>query len=444
MNNIQPGTAKTTNSKGYEAKRAAAVERSKRLRREADLHLTIDLADGVKIEDCALEGVGTLYKDQAPHPLASMTTTFNVKEKEGEERPARPIPGTLLFPEGSTWETKENPNSPYVLTKEDGQLVIKNAGRVVTEVSFCPRPQYHGKTTPEGLDMRLVVGPWSAKSLSYIYSNVCNYEKHGGSCRFCNVNAVAKLFPAGIMGHKAKMKNFKTVLQEALQDGKFGRLCLTGGMLPEAEETQAILEVLEVVRDVTGLKRVPVVTDQTAPLDRKNIEKLYEAGLHGANFDLETGDPGTFKALCPGKDKVQGYQGYIQACKWGVEIFGKGRVRSNFVGGIEPASMLLERMEELCSYGVVAAFSPWNARPGSEMEGLRPPEPEWFLELNQRMLDLWVKYDLIKGADALSCMFCEACPTGGRTSVLARMLLEDPDYKLPELQPMRCVSGTCS
>jgi hypothetical protein len=82
--------------------------------------------------------------------------------------------------------------------------------------------------------------------------------------------------------------------------------------------------------------------------------------------------------ICPGKSKQSGgWRRWLEALEHAAKVFGKGRVRSSIVAGLEPRESTLEGVEVLASLGVIAFPGPWIPNPGSALEGHRTPEASW-------------------------------------------------------------------
>jgi hypothetical protein len=112
------------------------------------------------------------------------------------------------------------------------------------------------------------------------------------------------------------------------------------------------------------------------------IEKYREVGFRTLAINIEVWDRNFFRAYCPGKEEEGGGQEHwIRALEHGVEVFGRGRVRSNIVGGLESKATTLEGIEALASRGIVTIAGGWRPNPGSALEGHRSPEPDWHLDL---------------------------------------------------------------
>jgi hypothetical protein len=118
-----------------------------------------------------------------------------------------------------------------------------------------------------------------------------------------------------------------------------------------------------------------------APLDFSIIDKYKEAGYRNVAMNIEIWDKHIWKTICPGKDsQCGGWENWVRALEYMVKVFGRGRVRSNIVSGIEPKKSVLEGVEYLSDIGVVSLPGPWCPNPGSELEGHRTPETSWHLD----------------------------------------------------------------
>ena len=83
------------------------------LGKEIELKLAL-LIEGIRIEESALEGVGTIYQEQ-------LYEFFDWDHAKAAPK----IPCGIVFPQGSILDIRQNPTSPFALTREDGQLLVK-------------------------------------------------------------------------------------------------------------------------------------------------------------------------------------------------------------------------------------------------------------------------------------------------------------------------------
>jgi hypothetical protein len=100
-----------------------------------------------------------------------------------------------------------------------------------------------------------------------------------------------------------------------------------------------------------------------------------------------------FEVICPGKSQLcGGRQNWLNALDEELRVFGKHRVRSTLVCGIEPKESLFEGLEYLSERGVVVETSQWNVNIGSPLEGHRTPNQDWHWEVFEKMAFLYRKH----------------------------------------------------
>ena len=108
---------------------------------------------------------------------------------------------------------------------------------------------------------------------------------------------------------------------------------------------------------------------------------------------MEVWNEKMFEVICPGKSLECGRRkNWLAALDTEVEVFGKNRVRSTFVSGLEPKEYLLEGAEELTSKGVLPCINQWNVNVGSPLEGHRTPTEEWHWDVFERTVAIYRKY----------------------------------------------------
>jgi hypothetical protein len=155
------------------------------------------------------------------------------------------------------------------------------------------------------------------------------------------------------------------------------------------------IDVAEAIKEATHLDSFNGTACVGAPLDLTVFEKYKEAGYSSAATNLEIWNEKYFDVICPGKSEYcGGRKNWLDALDYELDVFGKFKVRSTFVSGIEPKESLLEGIEHLVSKGVVALPSQWNVNVGSALEGHRTPSPEWHWDVFERTVAIYRKYGL--------------------------------------------------
>lgn len=99
-------------------------------------------------------------------------------------------------------------------------------------------------------------------------------------------------------------------------------------------------------------------------MERFRQEELVDA----ACFNLEVWSEDLFSRICPGKHAFVGYSRWIESLENAVGIFGKGRVYTAMVAGIElepeygmsweqASELAIAGAEALCSKGIIPIYS---------------------------------------------------------------------------------------
>ncbi|MDR1335708.1 MAG: hypothetical protein LBK22_02635 [Tannerella sp.] len=291
----------------------------------------------------------------------------------------------LRLPHGLVTIFKPNANSPLSLEWTDGRYYVIENGNVLTEVFLLDRPQYYGLKTSDGAPMKNIAADGTDGVVFITYSNECALIEKGKDCLFCNINYTKRTYgDAEGIGWKYPKQIGETVAAAYRLDGK-DHLTLSGGFIPERREVDYYVDVAEAIQEHTGLDDFNGTACVGAPHDFNALHKLRDAGFRTLATNLELWDRNFFKAYCPGKDALcGGYDHWVKSLEYSVKVFGFGHVRSNFVGGLEPMTSVLEGIEYLAGKGVVAYANAWIPNNGSALEGHRSPGWQWHLELAQR------------------------------------------------------------
>ncbi|MCD7921578.1 MAG: radical SAM protein [Clostridiales bacterium] len=316
------------------------------------------------------------------------------------------FPSCFYMPKGAyRVQLRWIPESPYVLTKEDGIFVIRRSGKPVLEdVQFAKRPAYYGKKTSDGADMRTIAQDYGYGNIFIVYSNECCLKSEGNDCKFCNINATKDIYgDAQSISWKSARQIGETVKE--CYDNGYDKLTVSGGFVPERREVDYYVDIAEAIQDYTGLSDFNGTACVGAPNDLEAIARYKEAGFSTVATNLEIWNEKMFEVICPGKAQFcGGRDNWLRTLKREVEVFGRFRVRSTFVSGIEPKESLLDGFERLVSEGVIALPSQWNVNVGSELEGHRTPEADWHWDVFERTLAIYRKngltWELLRNATA--------------------------------------------
>jgi hypothetical protein len=355
-----------------------------------ELELQVELTvHGINVEpdDLKALNLATLNRERATIQTATDATLDLALTV-----PASAVnPTSLDLPYGLTVGIHIDPTSPYGLVAEDGKPVLYKFGRKsvrVTDVAFRKRTAnpFRGRKTSDGVPFDHIARINPSTGLVHVsFSVECSLKDKGEECLFCHYD-----------NRKSIVKTPKQVAEvftAAVEEGIATSFHLTGGFIPERRELDVYIDVAEAIREATGFKTFNASISMGAPQDHGIFEKLKEASFSIIGSNMEVWDKNIRKTIVPGKEnQCGGWENWVGALEDAAVVFGKGKIFSNIIGGLEPKKTILSGIEYLSSKGVVGKAGIFRPTPGSELDGHRSPETSWHLDLAHQIVAIHRKY----------------------------------------------------
>jgi len=360
--------------------------------------------EGVSIEEQAMEGVGTRYKETISYLF---DTQINHRVTPGTYPPA-----DCCFPLGTQVVIRYDMRSPYRIKKEDGQLILQKNGKFLTTLEWAERPKYYGKLAPDGQEMQRIMPMHGNCLLGLNFVNRCDFFRTNEQCLFCNINPTAEWNKEQVAAKKLA-KSVGKIAKAAFEEGFNWHILLISGRLQGNNATGLALQYIEAIKAELGWDYVPGNFNGTTPPDFSEMDRLHEAGLLGWGSNLEVWNPDVFRWMCPGKHRTVGRERWIEGLKHAVSVFGRGNVYSLLIMGLENKDSFLEGVKAQSEMGVVTFNANWTVVRGSKLEGHRAPHPEELAEWNSLAVDIMEKYlpeyftpELFTSGSAPACYRC--------------------------------------
>ena len=358
---------------------------------------------GVFYTDKALETV-----DVTKHQLGG-THIFGTRDGKLTQRPE-----AFILRDGTSVLSTPTPleDSPYIVDQIDGKLVLTDEGKILEEVFFWDKPDFYDQKTSSGALMQNIVSA-RPQRLYLIPNRYCHFWSDDSGCRFCDiVNNLKQQKDEIDMQSKIKAKDVCETIKEALKEpGRFTAICITSGSDfhgkdPFDKEVDYYIEILQAIGENFATKKFPSQLICSA-LTKEQLQRLYdETGITSVTMDIEVLDERLFGEICPGKAKWVGYDEWKKRLVDAVEIFGRGRVNTGIVSGVELAkpygftseeealAATLAEAEDLASKGVSTVNMVWVPRPNTHLAGQKNASLEYYVRLSLGLQALRRKYDL--------------------------------------------------
>lgn len=296
----------------------------------------------------------------------------------------------FYLPHGISARSYLNRWTPYSLVVEGGKPVLYDEKTPIGEIAFHKGHPASGKLLATGEKVRDILNINAQGGLHVMYSNECSLKDLGEDCLYCAFNERAK----DGARNKVLLKTPRQVAGAydiARKAGVANHFRITGGFVPERRELEYYLDVADAIHErYSSFYGVAIIG---APADLSVIPKYKEAGFANVSTNIEVWDRNIFAAMCPGKERRNGgWQHWVDALEYSVDVFGRGNVHSTIVGGLEPKDSTLEGIEYLASKGVVCHFSAFRPEKGTPLEGYRSPEASWHWDLLDKGTDIFRRY----------------------------------------------------
>ncbi|MGE5611054.1 MAG: radical SAM protein [Bacillota bacterium] len=323
-------------------------------------------------------------------------------------------PESLLLRDGTSIITTPTPleQNPYTVDVIDGQPVLVDRGQVVEEVEYWPRPDFYAKKTASGIPLKFIVSA-RPKRLSIFPYRYCQFWNEDKGCLFCDIVPQLKKGKRelGIPPRLDPEKVGQAVGEALTEPGRFTGICLTGGSILAGEETfdDEVDYYIKVLQAIGKNFRTAKFTSQliATAFSEKQLRRLYDqTGLMSYTADIEVFNEAIFNWICPGKAKWVGYQEWKRRLVRAVDVFGRGRVNTGIVGGVELAKphgfsdeeealeSTLAEAEDLARHGVSVVFIVWSPRPDSALGVQKNASLEYYVRLAWGLHQLRVKYGI--------------------------------------------------
>lgn len=272
--------------------------------------------------------------------------------------------------------------------KNDGFLVTN--GKVEASAKLALVSSYEDKKAKGG-------EPYSRIAVTHTDRvRISPVEGCAIACQFCNL-------PYEFKYRKKLMADLVESVGLALNDPilKAKHILISGGT-PKPEdylwENQVYDAVAQTYKGVsTDIMMVPM----PGLLDPV---RLKEIGIYGLYANMELYDEKRAQQIAYSKFKI-GIKGYLEFIENAVEVFGKGRIKSLLMLGLESLESTLAGVEALAQLGCDPILSPFRPDPRTPMKNAKPPSIEFMEAAYEDARDIVKRYPGVAlGPRCIPCM----------------------------------------
>jgi hypothetical protein len=327
--------------------------------------------EGVRYSDALGRAAQHSYPNFYPYRFAA-----DEPNPTGESKAA--IPYLMMTADGTHMRVQGNGRSGWVVEgdQENGYKLVKNGASI--DVAFEPRPQWLDRRTSDGFPMAQAGIGLHADMAVVNVAPGCEFFLHKVDgvpmrCSFCSYGApderTAHL--GQVAGQVAvpqiTLQRMQETLRAAVQDRKIRHLYLVGGSLTDpVQEAERFLQVARATQSAND-DGIPVTLGSGA-LPTQSLERFRRENLvANVCFNLEVWSEPLFAKVCAGKNRYIGYRQWLESLEAAVGLWGRGRVYTAMVAGIElepehgfewqaAAELAIQGAEDLCRRGIIPIY----------------------------------------------------------------------------------------
>lgn len=234
--------------------------------------------------------------------------------------------------------------SPYELRKSGDKIELRCKGDLVCDVSFIEIPVW-GTEEVEGYRISDFLRPHSKNCLSIWPNGKCMFTGHK-QCRFCSLSDCT-LTPS----IAAQM------VLRALECDPYYSINISGGVYKSFKKN--IDYICDIVKQIRKKSATSISVETIPPRSKDEMRKIKESGVTSILMNLEIFRADERRNICPGKSIISNDE-YFSAFAYGVEIFGRWKVASVLIFGLQRTCDILEAASQLISLGVMPIIMPFQ------------------------------------------------------------------------------------
>ena len=280
--------------------------------------------------------------------------------------------------------------SPYELIQKNKKLYITDGSDIVETIVITPPDYMKDELVIDGKKITVYVNTYTDRTRLQLMSGCSN------NCKFCN--AVEYKYELN------SITGMEEALDIALNQTNTRHLLISSGSVWERDLEEITKMYDYFVKKYSYLEVDIMMTPRgfTNYNDSSQyegyIKHLKEIGVHGLSINMELNNQEYLKKYCPEKYAI-GQDNYLKYLKTAVKVFGKDKVRSLLIVGIEPLEETLKGVEKLAKIGVNPVLSPLF--PYGEVNF--PPKGELFIEAKEKSEKICKKYKVKMGPLCKPC-----------------------------------------
>jgi len=298
-------------------------------------------------------------------------------------------------------------DSPFVLRLEGEDWSLYRDDRRLAGAEVPPKPKIYDLETADGIPY-WKIALLHLDSLASTVIQTCIYWGNDDQCRFCGIELsleAGRTIPVKTPEQLAEVAKAAKEL-----DGAVDVTLTTGTTRGPDKGALYLAKCAKAIKEASGLS---VQVQFEPPDDLSVLEVVKEAGVDAIGMHVESFDPAVLEFVAPAKART-GVEGYFRAWERAVGLFGRGQVSTYVILGMgEDPDVTAAGCRRAVDMGVYPFVVPLRPVPGSLMEDLVPPPPDYVESMYRQVVPYVVSHGLGSWDVRAGCARCQACSVMG-------------------------------
>lgn len=276
----------------------------------------------------------------------------------------------------------------------DGDYIVRNKlRRGALPVTFPYRPCFYEENLKNGARANSIATLYGGGALGVFVYGSCALVQENLACQYCSIQA-NRLKQTEFEEVVRPVQIYEVVKAALVADGDLiTQVMINGGNFKDSDKSfKYYIEICAQARaalDELG-SNAELHLIAYPPADFSLFVELAKFDVSLA-MNSEVFDPVIFKKVCPGKD-----QQYLRSALFeAVKVFGRGKVYSILVGGLEPLDSLRRGMMALANGGVTPIINVFHPDPGTPLEHHCAPTVADIMEMGALLQDVYSLHDFM-------------------------------------------------
>ena len=284
------------------------------------------------------------------------------------------------------------PNSIYELIEKNQKLYIKkdNEENLIETTVITPPDYMKDEIVIEGKKITVYTNTYTDRVRLQLISGCVN------KCKFCNATEFKYEFNS--------ITGLEEALKIALSQSDVRHILISSGSV-KIEDLEKITEMYDYFGKKYSKYDIDIMMTPrgfTSYTDSSQYEQylihLKNSCISGLSINMELNSVENLKKYCPEKAQI-GQENYLKFIELAVKIFGKDKVRSLLIVGLEPLEETLKGVEKLAKIGCNPVLSPLF--PYGEANF--PPNAQLFISAKEKSEEICKKYNIEMGPLCRPC-----------------------------------------